>query len=198
MAFRNRMENNHPFYVISALHLSLYRKTMTTKEFKNKILPLSQRIFPMAMRMLGNSDEAQDAVQEIMIKLWSSRKKVGQHPNVSGLVFLMTKNYCLDRLKARKRTRIVETDQKYMAYLYVEGEQNNAEDLIALVRKIIVELPENQQEVILLRDIDGLEFEEIVEITQLKIEHIRVLLSRARKHVRQQLENKYNYEEGIY
>ena len=198
MAFRNRMENNHPFYVISALHLSLYRKTMTTKEFKNKILPLSQRIFPMAMRMLGNSDEAQDAVQEIMIKLWSGRKKVGSHPNVSGLVFLMTKNYCLDRLKARKRAQRLDTEQKYMAYLYVEGEQNNAEDLIALVRKIIVELPENQQEVILLRDIDGLEFEEIVEITQLKIEHIRVLLSRARKHVRQQLENKYNYEEGIY
>lgn len=171
---------------------------MTTTEFKNKILPLAPRIFPMALRMLGNSDEAKDAVQEIMIKLWSSRKKVGLHPNVSGLVFLITKNYCLDRLKARKRTRIVDADQKYMAYLYVENEHNNAEDLIALVRKIIVELPENQQEVILLRDIDGLEFEEIVEMTQLKIEHIRVLLSRARKYVRQQLENKYNYEEGIY
>lgn len=171
---------------------------MTSQEFKNNILPLSKRIFPMASRLLGNSDEAKDAVQEIMIKLWKLRNKLNEHPNLPAFVFLISRNYCLDIIKARKRSLSIEVDQKYMAYLYVNEQENSIEDLIAIIRKIIAELPDNQQDVILFRDIDGLEFEEIATITQLKEDHIRVLLSRARKYVRLQLENTYNYEKGIY
>lgn len=89
-------------------------------------------------------------------------------------------------------------NQDLIADLYVDPEREESEDLISIIRKIISELPEKQREVILMRDIDGFEFDEIVAMTDIKIEHIRVLLSRARKQVRTQLKNIYNYEEGVY
>jgi RNA polymerase sigma-70 factor (ECF subfamily) len=171
---------------------------MTSNDFKYKILPLSQRIFPLAARLLGNDDEAQDAVQEIMIKLWNARKQLDKHPNISGFVFLTARNYCFDLLRGKKKDIMDTMNQDLIVDLYVDQRQEGFEDVFMIIRKIISELPEKQREVILMRDIDGFEFDEIVAMTEIKIEHIRVLLSRARKQVRIQLKNVYNYEERIY
>lgn len=171
---------------------------MTSIEFKHKILSLSPRIFPLAARLLGDEEDGRDAVQEIMIKLWNTRKQLNKHPNISGFVFLTARNYCLDRLRVKKRDIVDTMNQDLIADLYVDQEREESEDLISIIRKIISELPEKQREVILMRDIDGFEFDEIVAMTDIKIEHIRVLLSRARKQVRTQLKNIYNYEEGVY
>lgn len=160
---------------------------MTTNEFKQKVLPLSMRIFPLAARMLKNDEEAEDAVQEIMIKLWNSRKQLNKHPNVSGFVFLTARNYCLDQLKKRKISQVDILNPRLIADLYIDPDQIEFEDVLKLVHQKLNELPENQKEVLLMRDLDGLEFDEIVDLTNLKIEHIRVLLSRARKHLRVQL-----------
>ena len=56
---------------------------MTEKEFKNKVLSLSGRIFPMAVRLLGDTEEARDSVQDVMIKLWKKRKQFVNHPNIT-------------------------------------------------------------------------------------------------------------------
>lgn len=160
---------------------------MTTNEFKQKVLPLSMRIFPLAARMLKNDEEAEDAVQEIMIKLWNNRKQLNKHPNVSGFVFLTARNYCLDQLKKRRISQVDILHPRLTADLYIDQDQIEFEDVLKLVHQKLNELPENQKEVLLMRDIDGLEFDEIVSITNLKIEHVRVLLSRARKHLRVQL-----------
>ena len=171
---------------------------MTRNEFKNKILPLSQRIFPLSVRLLGNDEEAQDAVQEIMIKLWNAKNQLDKHPNISGYVFLTARNYCLDLLRAKKRDLVDTMNQGLIADLYVDQGQEESDGVLLIIRKIISELPEKQKEVILMRDIDGFEFDEIVAMMDINIEHIRVLLSRARKQVRTQLKNIYNYEEGVY
>lgn len=160
---------------------------MTSNEFKNDILPLSDRIFPMAMRILGNELEAQDAVQEIMIKLWMKRNKLNQHPNKMGFVFLTARNYCLDRLRLKKKEIVDTISRELIADYFIDEEKNEHESLLILIRKSIDKLPENQKEIILMRDIDGFEFDEIVAATNFKIEHIRVLLSRARKQVRNEL-----------
>ena len=55
----------------------------------------------MAARMLGNDEDAQDAVQEIMIKLRKCKKQLKEHPNLNGFVFLTARNHCLDRLKKK-------------------------------------------------------------------------------------------------
>lgn len=169
---------------------------MDSKEFKQKILPLSQRIFPMAARMLGDEEEAKDAVQEIMIKLWDHRKHLKTHPNMNGFVFLTSRNYCLDLLRKKNMVEANHTYHHLMADIYDDPNKNEYRELAKIIKQIISVLPENQKEVLSMRDLDGLEFEEISTITNLKTEHIRVLLSRARKFVRIELQKIYSYEPG--
>lgn len=69
---------------------------MNKKEFRLKVFSLSEHLFPMVSRMIGNNANAEDAIQEIMMKLWLKRKQIGQHPNITGFVFLTTRNYCIE------------------------------------------------------------------------------------------------------
>ena len=167
---------------------------MNTIDFKHKIFPLSERLFPMVTRMLGNSANAEDAIQEIMLKLWVKRKEIGQHPNITGFVFLTARNYCFDLLKKKK----LEMDDSSLQFKILESgngqEQLEWKELNIIIGEILIKLPKQQREILIMRDIDGYEFVEIAAATQLKVEHVRVLLSRARKHVCIELEKTYCYE----
>ncbi len=167
---------------------------MNTIDFKHKVFSLSERLFPMVARMLGNSANAEDAIQEIMIKLWVKRKQVGQHPNITGFVFLTARNYCIDLLKKKKP----EIDDSTLQFKVLESENGQEQlewkELNIIIGKILKKLPEQQREILMMRDIDGYEFIEIAAAIQLKVEHIRVLLSRARKQVCIELEKTYCYE----
>jgi RNA polymerase sigma-70 factor (ECF subfamily) len=169
---------------------------MDTQTFKNKILSLSDRIFPMVARMLGSNTEAEDAVQEIMIKLWTRRKEVGKHPNIPGFVFLTARNFCLDQLKKRN----IDLSDSSLSNTVIESETGQEQlewkELKKLVDGILVLLPDQQRDIMLMRDIDGLEYSEIASVMQLKVEHVRVLLSRARKKVGNELKKIYCYEQG--
>lgn len=169
---------------------------MNSKDFKQNVLTLSDRIFPMLARMLGNNADAKDATQEIMIKLWDRRKQLGNHPNLKAYVFLTARNYCLDILK-KKGPKLVSSD----AHLEVSESDTGLrlfelKELTQIIESILEQLPEQQKEIMMMRDIDGFEFDEIAAALQLKVEHVRVLLSRARKHVRLELINTHSYEQG--
>ena len=148
----------------------------------------------MVARMLNNKENAEDAVQEIMIKLWDRRKKIEHHPNIPAYVFLTARNYCIDLLK--KKNPELGSYEELSMKLASETSHNQVEweELKSIIDSILKELPPQQCEILIMRDLDGLEYNEIAEITQLKIEHIRVLLSRARKCVSKKLKNIYSYE----
>ncbi|MEO1050394.1 MAG: RNA polymerase sigma factor [Bacteroidota bacterium] len=167
---------------------------MKAKVFEDKVLSLSERIFPMVARMLGNKENAEDAVQEIMIKLWDRRKKLVNHPNITGFVFLTARNYCLDRLK--KKSPEIDPSELHLKILTSDMNHDQVEwkELTTIIESILKELPSQQREVMMMRDIDGFEFAEIAAATNLKLEHTRVLLSRARKQVGIKLKEIYSYE----
>ncbi len=167
---------------------------MKTKDFKDKVLSLTGRVYPMVTRMLDNRENAEDAVQEIMIKLWDRRKKIDQHPNIPAYVFLTARNYCIDLLK--KKNLEIDSVEEISMKLAAETSHNQVEwkELKSIIEHILDELPKQQCDILKMRDLDGLEYNEIAEIMQLKIEHVRVLLSRARKHVGMKLKNIYSYE----
>ncbi|MEP1487382.1 MAG: RNA polymerase sigma factor [Algibacter sp.] len=169
---------------------------MNKTEFKLKVFSLSEHLFPMVSRILGNNTSAEDAIQEIMMKLWVKRKQIEKHPNITGFVFLTARNYCIDLMR-KKRLEIDDSSLQLEILKSENGrEQLEWKELNIIIKKIIKSLPDQQREVIMMRDLDGYEFIEIAAATQLKIEHIRVLLSRARKQVSIKLEKTYSYERG--
>jgi len=167
---------------------------MTKAEFRLKVFSLSERLFPMVSRMLGTRANAEDAIQDIMLKLWIKRKHISQHPNIKGLVFSTARNHCIDILRKKKLDIYDASFQLEIVKSANSREALEWKELNAIIKKIVAQLPEQQREVILMRDLDGYEFLEIAAATQLKVEHVRVLLSRARKQVRIELEKTYSYE----
>lgn len=148
----------------------------------------------MVLRLLDNAEDAKDAIQEIMLKLWVKRDKLENHPNVKAFVFLTARNHCLDSLRKNK-PNMVEADLTFKKLVTSSGHENLAwQELNTSILKIVKQLPSLQREVLMLRDIDGYKNIEIAFATDLKVEHVRVLLSRARKHVSKELKNKYGYE----
>ena len=166
---------------------------MTEKEFKIIVLPLSSLVYPMAKRLLKTEDAACEAVQLSMVKLWEKRKKLKECSNIKAFVFKVTRNTCLDEIKRKKADSIDEAGQSLNSSASYQLEYDDKE-AVTLVRRIIEELPEAQRDVLQMRDIDGLEFNEIAEILATDLAYVRVLLSRARKKVKEKLEKIYAYE----
>ncbi len=167
---------------------------MNETEFKHSIFSLSERLYPMVSRMLGNKENVEDAIQEIMIKLWKKRHKIAQHPNINGFVILTARNYCIDLIRKKK----LDSSDFYLKLKAVKNQDTlehiEWKELNEVINKILKTLPKQQREIITMRDLEGYEFTEIAYTMQIKIEYARVLLSRARKQVSIALEKKYYYE----
>ncbi|MEA3445593.1 MAG: sigma-70 family RNA polymerase sigma factor [Bacteroidota bacterium] len=168
---------------------------MSTEEFKLEVLPINQKLYYFALRFLKSAADAEDAVQEVFVKLWKIRDKLGTYNSIEAFAYTVTRNHCLDKLKA-KRTYSIEDS------MYGEPGQANATpadrteivEKLALVKKIISDLPEQQRMVIQLRDIDECTYDEIAQMLDMEPNAIRVNLSRARKKVRDEIAKIYNYE----
>jgi len=165
---------------------------MTTEEFKNTVIPFSRKLYPMLFRILRDEEETRDALQDLMVKLWNKREELKNCNNPSAYVFTMARNLSFDLLKKRRPMRMDENDDRKMMLLKSE-DAIEARERMEHVRRIIGQLPDKYREVINLRDIDGLEFDEIKEMTGHEVPYIRVLLSRARQKVKDEVEKTYDY-----
>ena len=165
---------------------------MEQKEFLNTILPCKNTLYRLAKRLLVSSDEAEDAVQEVFLKLWKGRDNIHHYRSPEAFAVTMTKNYCLDRLKSRQASnlKIVHTNYKNSDNIEKDVE---ATEGVELVTRIMQTLPEKQKMIMQLRDIEQFEFSEIAQMLSINETAIRVALSRARKTVREQLIKQYNY-----
>ncbi len=165
---------------------------MNQQEFLNTVLPIKDKLFRLAKRLLISTDEAEDAVQEVFLKLWNRKEKMSGYKNPEAFAFTMVKNYCLDRLKSKQagNLKIVHTNFKNQDDIQRTVE---AKEGVEMVFNIMKTLPEKQKMVLQLRDVEQLEFLEISEILEMNPTAIRVTLSRARKAVREQLIKHYTY-----
>jgi RNA polymerase sigma-70 factor (ECF subfamily) len=163
---------------------------MTKEEFEEKIIPMSRNLFRFAFRFLSSREGAEDATQDVCIKLWNMRDKLSEYRNVEALAMTMTRNHCLDILRKKGREILDET----RATAEWSEDTNPHKDLeksesYQNVMEIVNDLPEHYRTVIQLRDIDGYEYDEIVEMLEININTLRVNLSRARKMVRDRLKD---------
>jgi RNA polymerase sigma-70 factor (ECF subfamily) len=165
---------------------------MSPEQFKIMVLPLQKKMYSYSFRLLGNSEDAKDAVQEVFIKLWNRKETLEEYRSLEAFAMRVTRNHCLDKIKAKKPEVREEKDLPQK-----EADGSTPDDLLERkeiknrIKQIIKDLPESQQSVIHLRDIEGYEFEEMAEILNMNVNNIRVLLSRARKAVRRSLSIEY-------
>lgn len=166
---------------------------MNQNEFIAIINPFKDKLFRLAKRLLVSTEEAEDATQEVLVKLWNKNQTLDQLNSVEAMAMTMTKNYCLDQLKSKRASNLSIVHSNYTdreASLQTKVEDR---DSWSWVERIIEQLPEQQKLIIQMRDIEQYEFEEIAKILEMNETAIRVALSRARKTIREYMTNTHNY-----
>ena len=169
---------------------------MQQSEFLNIVMPFKDKLFRLAKRLLVSTEEAEDATQEILLKLWSKSDAIGTYKNVEAFAMTMTKNFCLDRLKSKQAGNLKLVHSNYGDESSSLQKQVEVADSVSWVEKIMEDLPEQQKMVLQLRDVEQYDFDEIAGMLDMQPTAVRVALSRARKVVRKKLLEKHSYGIG--
>lgn len=156
-------------------------------------MPFKDKVFRLAKRLLVSHEEAEDATQEILLKLWNNKTQIENYRNVEAFSMTMTKNFCLDKLKSKHAQNLKIVHSNYQDKNISLQKQVEVNDSIGWVGKIMEELPEQQKIIIQLRDIEQYDFDEIAKMLEMNETAIRVALSRARKTIREKLTKTHSY-----
>ena len=165
---------------------------MDAAQFKAGVFCWKDLLYRLAMRLLDNTAEAEDAVQHTMMKLWQKKEELQQIENLRAFVIKALQNDCLNRLK--KKQTILKHHGQYgkMQSLSSEIAQGN---MVEIIKAEINKLPEKQKLIIQLCDVEGFEHKEIAEILEIEEGAVRTNLSRARQKIKTQIIKLQTYEE---
>ncbi|MFY7742135.1 MAG: RNA polymerase sigma factor [Flavobacterium sp.] len=166
---------------------------MNQKEFILMINPFKDKLFRLAKRLLVSHEEAQDATQEVLVKLWDKKNGLEKYSSIEAFAMTMTKNYCLDQLKSKRSSNLKIVHSNYIAKEATLDQATEDNDSWTWVEKMINELPEQQKLIIQMRDIEQYEFDEIAKILDMNETAVRVNLSRARKMIREKMNKTHAY-----
>jgi len=158
---------------------------MNLEKFNLQVIPLKNKLFRFAKRILKHTEEAEDIVQEVLIKMWNRRDSLDAYRSVEALAMITTKNMCLDQLKKKKYgVDRMDDHTRFLENLPDEQKDDFSEE-IRRIKLAMLLLPTQQQMILQLRDIEGYDFESIAEILGMNENAVRVTLCRARKRIRE-------------
>lgn len=156
-------------------------------EIKEIWLPLSDRFYRVAYHILESQEDAEDAVQELYLKLIKTPDKFSKIKDPAAFGITILRNICIDIIRRREKRKSEEL-HKYMIADESSPDKAAAEkDKLRVLIQEIGRLPQKQSMVLKMRTIDGLEYEEIAQRTGLSQVNIRVLISIARKTLKKNL-----------
>lgn len=155
---------------------------MTAQELQSLIPTLRPQLVALATRYLKDSDEAEDIVQDAMLKLWLLREQtIG---NVEAFAQVMVRNMALNRLRRLQRHQTLSDFDKMEKAMADEQAKADEEENVAKLLSIIETLPERQKIVLRLHDLEGMDYEQIAELTGASVTALRKSVSRSRRLVR--------------
>ena len=160
---------------------------MESTQFNTQILNHSDKLFRLAKSILRDVDAAQDAVQDLIVKLWEKRYMLDEVENIQAFTMRSMRNLCLDTIRQNR-----DMDELPVEFEYIElnpYQKTELKDLASKVKRMIDNLPELQRTIIRMRDVEEMDISEIAYITLLTENAVSVNLSRARQKIRDQILN---------
>lgn len=156
-----------------------------TREFRKLVKQQQNRVYTMAVYMLRDRGEAEDVTQETFEKLWHRWDSL-EHKHIGSWLLLVCRNACLDRIRRRKEYQDVsETEQADDRCPAKELEQL---ELKHWLKTAIAGLKEPYRSLVILHDIQQHSYQEIATILELSMEQVKVYLYRARRELRNRLQ----------
>ncbi|HHW32327.1 MAG TPA: sigma-70 family RNA polymerase sigma factor [Clostridiaceae bacterium] len=177
--------------------------------FEELIEKHQKKVFNLALRMLGNHEDAYDIAQEVFIKVYKAIKNFKEESSFSTWIYRIATNTCLDELRRRKNKNIVYIDED------IKSEDSDMKrqledsgptpDLITEKKEIkriiynaIEKLPDQHKSALILRDIQGFSYEEIARILECPEGTVKSRINRGRKTLKEMLEKKLELIDGYY
>jgi RNA polymerase sigma-70 factor (ECF subfamily) len=159
--------------------------------FEELVMTYQHRVFGVALRMLGNRAEAEDVAQEAFVRAHRALGAFRGDAKLSTWLYSITSRLCLNRLASGER-RMARQGEDALLRLSDAGPRPDAalerRELETALGRAIAELPEDRRIVVVLRDIEGLSYEEIAQVLELELGTVRSRLHRARAELKEKLE----------
>lgn len=154
-------------------------------DVKRDILPLKNPMYRLALRITLSSQEAEDVVQDVIIKLWNMRDRLDDVDNLEAFAMRMTRNLALDR--QRMRANHTESLDVAMERPQAEDTRSDAQEQVETIRAMMQLLPEKQRSAMQLRDFEGYSYKEIAEMLTMTEDQVKVNIFRARQFIKTKL-----------
>jgi len=168
---------------------------MTRADFSDFVRAVSMKLYVQAYNILKDRQGAEDAVQEVFLRIWKMHDRLKEYKSIEALASVITKNYCIDQLRQMYNRETTGDSSSLLTYNDVSPspyEILERSETASIMEKLIDEMPEIYRNMIRLRDIEGLSYEEIASKTNQTVNNLRVNLSRARKMLRNGFEKYHN------
>jgi len=159
---------------------------MTERQFRSGYLSLTETLYRIAFYILESQDEAEDAVQDVYLRLWRDREKLDGIQNPKAYSIRILRNLCLDRLRAAQKLTFPE-EMPEIPSSRLQDDELDEKQRLDKVLEAIRTLPDRQREIMMLRIVEGLSYEEISQRTSQNYLTLRVLLSRARAKLKSEV-----------
>lgn len=154
--------------------------------FRKDILPLKDKLFRLALRITRDRAEAEDVVQDTMLRVWNKRDEWSKFDSIEAFCLTVARNLAIDRSEKMDANHVELTPEMEQAS-DSSGPYNQLvqAERMKLIHQLINELPEKQRTAVQLRDIEGKNYKEISKVMQLTEEQVKVTLFRARQKVKE-------------
>ena len=161
---------------------------MSKIDFRNDVLPLKNELYRLALRITLNPAEAEDVVQDTMLKVWNRREQWDEIESIEAFCLTICRNQALDKTK-KAESQNAQLDDSHdppdLSYASNPEEQTMQRDRISMVKQLIGQLPEKQRTCMQLRDIEGKSYKEIAAVTGISEQQVKINIFRARQAIRQ-------------
>ena len=151
---------------------------MKNISFRNDVLPLKNKLYRLALRITIDSAEAEDIVQETLIKVWNKREVWNEIESIEAFSLTICRNLALDAVKKLGNNN---------------DSLDNKTDRIKVVKQIVDSLPEKQRSCMQLRDFEGKSYKDIADVLGITEEQVKINIYRARQTVKQRFQEIEDY-----